>query len=278
MSTSSRNIHTVFATEDDLGAALAAEIAEQIEQSFARNERFILGCPGGRTPKSTYRALATEFRNRELDLSELIIAMMDDYLVRTDAGWAPVSSAAHNSCRRFAHEEIQAVFNAAVAPERQIPDEYVWLPDPADPAAYERQLADNGGIDFFILASGAGDGHVAFNPPGSARDSTTRIVQLAEQTRRDNLDTFPDFESIDAVPTHGVTVGIATIADQSKRGVMIAIGSHKQKAVRRLLDGTEYDPSWPATVFRCVPGGRLYTDAAAAGEPLRDPRQRSSGD
>lgn len=255
---------TVFADAAELGRSLGGEIVELVESAARNGDSFVLGCPGGRTPGSTYAAMAAEFARRDTDLSGLIIAMMDDYLERVGDEWHPIPADAHNSCRRFAHVDIQAVFNAGVSASHRIPDEHVWGPNPADPAEYDRRLTAHGGVDFFILATGAGDGHIAFNPPGSDEQSTTRVVELAEQTRRDNLATFPDFDGLDAVPTHGVTVGIATIATQSKRAAMIALGDGKQDAVRRLLDGDRYDPEWPATVYRTMPGVRLYADAAAA--------------
>ena len=254
----------VHADEAALGRAVAAEIADLMSAAAAADAPFLLGCPGGRTPASTYAALADEIADRGLDLSRVVIVMMDDYLQRDGDGWAHIPADAHNSCRRFAYEDIQAVLNRAVPAERALPRENVWFPDPADPAAYDGRIRSAGGIDFFILASGAGDGHVAFNPPGSSSDSRSRIVELAEQTRRDNLATFPDFPSIDAVPTHGVTVGIATIAELSKAATMLLVGADKQAAFERLTTGQGYDPAWPATVYRLVAGSALHADADAA--------------
>ncbi|MFV0374632.1 6-phosphogluconolactonase [Microbacterium sp.] len=255
-----------FADAASLGRELAADIADRIERAASDGEGFVLGCPGGRTPMSTYAALADEFAARGLDLTGLVIAMMDDYVQPAGDGWGHIPADAHNSCRRFAREEIQAVLNAGVAEGLRIPDENVWFPDPAEPAAYDERLRAAGGVDFFILASGAGDGHVAFNPPGSDLDSRTRVVELAEQTRRDNLATFPDYRGLDDVPGHGVTVGIRTIAEQSRAAAMILIGGDKQDAFARLRQGEGYDPDWPATVYRLVPGALLYADAAAVGD------------
>ncbi len=65
---------------------------------------------------------------------------------------------------RIAIPQILAPLEAAGGASPQL-----WYADPADPAAYDRRIAAAGGIDLFLLASGASDGHVAFNPPGSAR-------------------------------------------------------------------------------------------------------------
>ena len=246
-----------FATPAELGEALARDIADRLA---AKSGAFLLGCPGGRSPRPVYAAFARLAAVRGLDLSRLVLVMMDDYL---SPDMTAVPESAHFSCRRFARLEIQAVLNRDLPPDRRIPDSNLWFPDPAAPEAYDARISAAGGIDLFLLASGAGDGHVAFNPPGSARDSRTRIVALAEQTRRDNLATFPDFAALAEVPTHGVTVGIATIAD-ARASAMILWGPDKRHAFRRLAAAGRFDPSWPATVWLLCPEATLYTDAAAA--------------
>ncbi|MFC4223509.1 6-phosphogluconolactonase [Lysinibacter cavernae] len=253
----------VFDTDDDLGKHLAAQIADVMQEAEQAGAGFILGCPGGRTPRSTYANLACEIKERNLNLDRVVIAMMDDYVLADGDSWQHVPADVHYSCRRFAHVEIQAVLNEA-SESSSISDDRVWFPNPAAPAEYDQKLTAAGGIDFFLLASGAGDGHVAFNPPGSARDSRTRVVKLAEQTRIDNLKTFPEYGSLDDVPTHGVTVGIETIASLSKRAAMIAQGEGKRLAVARLSEATGYDPEWPATVYREIANAGLYVDRAAA--------------
>lgn len=246
----------IFETPEALGEAVAADILARLA---AGSGPFLLGCPGGRSPRPVYAAMARS----GADLARLVIVMMDDYLTDLGGVLTHVDSAAHYSCRRFATHEIQAVLNEGRPAGRQVVDGNIWLPDPADPAAYDGRIAAAGGIDFFLLASGAGDGHVAFNPVGAAAQSRTRIVALAEQTRRDNLRTFPDFAGLDAVPRHGVTVGIATIAAARASG-MVVWGPDKALAYRRLAAATGYDPSWPATVWAVCPDATLYADRAAA--------------
>ncbi|NUS57472.1 MAG: hypothetical protein HOV66_21840 [Streptomycetaceae bacterium] len=257
----------VFAGPADLGRALAEEIADGIAKAAAAGHRYVLGCPGGRSPKPVYDALAALAAERGLDLRHVVIAMMDEYVLPVGDGssgaFVDVDHTAHNSCHRFAADEIVGPLNAAAGEGRGIPAASVWFPDPADPAAYEARLAESG-IDLFILASGASDGHIAFNPPGAAADSISRVVALADTTREDNLGTFPDFASIDEVPRHGVTVGVATIVRHSRRAVMVVHGAHKREAVRRLAAAGGYDPAWPATLVVECREPDLYVDAAAA--------------
>lgn len=261
---------TVFASAGQLGQALAHRIAQDIEEAAAARRAYVLGCPGGRSPRATYLALAAEVRTRSLDLSRVVIAMMDDYVEQgADEGFVHVAADLPYSCRRFAHDEIAGPLTAAAGPGRGIRDEHVWFPDPAAPADYDHRLAAAGGIDLFLLATGATDGHVAFNPPHSPRQSTSRVVVLADSTRRDNLATFPmmraaDPTSLEQVPTHGVTVGIDTIARYSRGAVMIATGRDKQTAAGRLSTASSYQPDWPATVLSECPQPDLFLDTEAA--------------
>ncbi len=103
-----------------------------------------------------------------------------------------------------------------------------------------------------MLASGASDGHVAFNPPGSSRENRTRIIPLSEETRRDNLQTFPAFGTLEVVPTHGISVGIDTITS-AKESAMVVWGSGKRLTLTRMRSAERYEPEWPATVIHeCV--------------------------
>ncbi|HEX5543484.1 MAG TPA: 6-phosphogluconolactonase [Micromonospora sp.] len=253
---------TVFPNAVTLGHALAEEICKGIVAASADRRPYIIGCPGGRTGRSTYHALATLVREHALSLDHVIIAMMDDYVTDGAAGPTHVPDDAHYSCRKFARDDIVRPINAGA--NTGIPAANIWFPDPAQPADYDRRLQAAGGIDLFLLASGESDGHVAFNPPGSARDSRTRIIQLADSTRRDNLHTFPHFASLDEVPTAGVTVGISTIADLSRELVLIVTGQHKRDAFRRTTSATDYQPDWPATVVAAHHRGRILADADAA--------------
>jgi glucosamine-6-phosphate deaminase len=200
-----------FADAEDLGRTLAGEIV-------ATQPR-LLGCPGGRSLLTTYRHLP--------ELPETTMVMMDEYL--------PVPpTSAHFSCRGFAERELPRA--------REI-----WMPDPDDPPAYDDRIAAAGGIDLFLLASGASDGHVAMLGPGAPRDGRTSVVPLAESTRRDNLATFPEFDSLGEVPTQGISVGLGTIAD-ARALRMVIHGEDKRGAIERLLSYETFDPEWPASI------------------------------
>jgi glucosamine-6-phosphate deaminase len=258
---------TVFPDAASVGEALAAEIADGMAAAAAAGHRYLLGCPGGRSPQATYRALARQVTARRLDLSGVVLAMMDDYVVPAGGSYVPAPADAHYSCRNFAATTIAGPLSAAAGPGRGITADQVWFPDAADPARYDDRLRAAGGVNLFILASGESDGHVAFNPPGTPENARSRVVRLADSTRRDNLGTFPEFGDLRQVPHYGVTVGVATIAELSARVVLVADGPAKRQAIARLMAAPGYDPAWPATVAAICRDASVYADRAAAGLP-----------
>ena len=244
----------ILETADDVGRVAASIVADGIESANAEGRAFILGCPSGRSAQTT---------ERDLDLSRVVIALMDEYVVPDGESFRPVPRDQPHSCIGFGKREIVALLNRASRPGRRIPDANLWFPHADAPDEYDTRLEAAGGIDIFLLASGSSDGHVALNPVDAPEWTTTRVVALEETTRRDNLSTFPTFRGIDDVPGFGVTVGIRTIRELSKAVIMLALGEQKQEAVRRLGSADVYDPSWPATVLSECRQPHFFIDRAA---------------
>ena len=255
---------TVFPTDADLGAAAAQEIFEGIRDAEKMGRKYVLGCPGGRSPRSTYSALASLVSTSRQSINHLHIAMMDEYAVQLPNGeFRNVDERSHFSCRRFAFDEIRNVLNAGLETDLQLPYEQVHVPDAIRPEEYESQLRALG-VDCFLLASGASDGHVAFNGRGTSRTATTRVTTLSEETRRDNMHTFPEFNSLAEVPNFGVSVGPETIASVSKRAIMLLQGEYKRKAFQRISSAPNFDPNWPATIIAECQNPHIFVDSLAA--------------
>lgn len=241
-----------FETAAALGQSLARHLAE-----VAGRGPCLIGWPAGRTPGVVVDGLVELAGAGRLDLRHVVLVLMDEYL---DASGALVPEAAEYSCRGFVARQVVAPLNAALAPGRRLRE--VWHPEPSGPEAYDHRIADAGGIDVFVVASGSSDGHVALLGPGSDPAGRTSVVRLAETTRQDNLRTFPAFGDLSAVPTHGVSVGLGTISAARELAVVMH-GSEKRVALERLLTADAYDPSWPATIALEHPVARLWLDAAA---------------
>jgi glucosamine-6-phosphate deaminase len=242
----------VFPDSDALGDALAGEIVEDAERARREGRSYLLGCPAGRSLRSTYSALAERSAAQGADLSRLVIAMMDEYLVRAPRGHRLCREDAHYSCRGYGRREILDRINEGLPPHRRSPQENLWFPEPDDPMAYEERMRAAGGIDLFLVAAGASDGHVAFNPAGTGLGARTRVIRLSTATRRDNLETFPEFGSLDEVPEFGVGVGLGTIVELSRQVVLVMTGASKRAAVNRLRQCMDFTPDWPVSfIYRC---------------------------
>lgn len=251
---------------DDLAVGhYAAEIIfTELVRASSEGRPFVLGCPGGRTPRTTYNALAEMIKAGKQDISHAVIAMMDEFLQENgDGSFTNHGLDKHFSCTRFAKFEIFDVLNAAAPVGGEIPIENLRFPVAADPQGYEDFLQGIG-VDVFLMASGTTDGHVAFNPPGTAASERTRILRLADETRQDNLGTFPDFKDISEVPKFGVSVGPATMADASRIVIMELIGTHKHVAFKRIAAASGYESDWPATIVRGCKDYYILADKAAA--------------
>jgi glucosamine-6-phosphate deaminase len=252
----------VFETPEALGEDVAADILARIARASAGGRRFLLGCPTGRTPRPIFAAMAARLAAAPADLSHLTLVMMDEYLVPIRGALRYAPSEQPWSCHHFARVEIAQRLNASLQPAWRIGDEQVWFPDPDDPEQYDARITSEGGLDYFLLASGARDGHVAFNPPGSPRSSRSRVIELSDETRRDNLQTFPSFERIENVPRHGVSVGIETIV-ASRAATMVVLGSGKGLSLAQMLRANRYEPDWPATLIHECARGEILCDRAA---------------
>jgi glucosamine-6-phosphate deaminase len=168
------------------------------------------------------------------------------------SGYTLCDANAHYSCVRFIDEHLLRPLDAMLPPERRIRSENVLVPVPGWA----------GEIDLLLLGVGASDGHVGFNPPGSSLASETRVVELADSTRHDNLGTFPGFGGIDEVPRYGITIGLHTVVSAG-RVRLLAFGAEKTAALARLLGSAGFDPAWPATVVHACGDAAIVTDDAA---------------
>ena len=124
-------------------------------------------------------------------------------------------------------------------------------------ARYDR-LVTRARVGLQILGIG-GNGHLAFNEPGSSFESRTRVVRLTAATRADNARYF---DGPDQAPSHAITQGIATIG-QAVHLLVLAVGSSKSEAVRAALEGP-VTSAVPASALRPHPRVTVLLDPLAA--------------
>jgi glucosamine-6-phosphate deaminase len=231
------------------GARLAVLAADAIEKLLRANPRAVLGLATGSSPLAVYDELVARHRDGGLSFAQARAFMLDEYV--------GLSADHPERYRNVIEREIAGLVDfapGAVQGPDGLADDLV-----AASAAYERAIADAGGVDLQILGIGT-DGHVAFNEPGSSLASRTRIKTLTRQTRGDNARFFGD--DIDKVPTLCLTQGLGTIMS-ARHLVLIATGRGKAEAVHQLVEGP-VSALWPATVLQHHPHVTVLVDDAAA--------------
>ena len=112
--------------------------------------------------------------------------------------------------------------------------------------------------DIQLLGLGS-NGHIAFNEPNTPFGSETHVVDLTENTIKDNARLFAD---ISEVPKKAFTMGIKQIM-QAKQILILASGKNKADAVYKTVCG-KVTEEVPASVLQLHPNCILIADKEAA--------------
>ena len=209
----------------------------------------VLGLATGSTPIGAYKNLVEKYEQGDLDFSQVTTVNLDEYkgLPREN----------DQSYYYFMHVNLFDHVN--VKPEN------THLPDGTkedaneECARYEELIRSLGGQDLQLLGLGH-NGHIGFNEPGTPFTEETHIVELTEKTRSDNARFFDN--DINQVPTHAITMGIATIM-KAKKILLVASGANKADAVAAMVNGP-VDPACPASVLQNHADVVVVVDEAAA--------------
>lgn len=118
-------------------------------------------------------------------------------------------------------------------------------------------LLENYKQDVQVLGLGS-NGHIGFNEPNTPFDSVTHLVDLTENTIKDNSRLFA---SIDEVPRQALSMGIKNIMN-AKSILMVVSGKNKAEAVKGMVKG-EITPALPASVLQLHPFVTVICDKDA---------------
>jgi glucosamine-6-phosphate deaminase len=222
----------------------AREVADQI-----RNKPdSVLGFATGNTTEGVYRELVSLHREGQLDFGHVSSFVLDEYEGAFLGN--PASCAARMTAQLFGQVNMQK--------------NHIHLMDSTATdldrvsAEYEEQIRKCGGIDLQILGIGT-NGHIAFNEPGTAFHSITRVVNVGEQTRTARAGMF---SASGEVPRQGVTMGIKTIM-HARKILLLACGPDKAHILRKTLLG-RVDIEVPASVLQLHPQLTVILDTEAS--------------
>jgi len=209
---------------------LSSTVADIVEKQLKKQPLSKLVLPTGNTPLGLYDELV----KRKLDWSHAITFNLDEYLMNIDH---PYSYHSYMKKNLFDRTNIY-------------PDHCNFPYRPT--LSFEDKMYANSGIDLCILGIGT-NGHIAFNEPGSSFKSRTRVVDLTEQTIKDNA---KHFDSIDDVPKQAITMGLRTIME-SKKIILMANGKHKLNILNVAMNG-EVTEDVPASILQNHSNVKVY--------------------
>ena len=232
---------------------VSAEAAKVMLEVVKGSKTPVLGLATGSSPVGLYQEMIKDHQENGTSYKDILTFNLDEY--------CGIPKDHEQSYWTFMHENL---FNSLDCPEENI---HVPAGNEADEEKacvdYETELAKHV-VDVQVLGIGS-DGHIAFNEPGTPFDSVTHLMELTEQTRRDNARFFLDADGkpdINQVPTMAITQGLASIM-RAKKIIMIATGDNKAEAVYGMLKGPK-GVECPASILQDHPEVYVFLDKAAA--------------
>lgn len=224
---------------------VSAKAFEVMHELVASKPNAVLGLATGSSPIGLYENMIKDHKENGTSYANCQSFNLDEYV--------GIDRNHEQSYYTFMHENL---FNGI-----DIKEENVHLPygnTKEDCEAYEQSM-ENVTVDIQVLGIGS-NGHIGFNEPGTSFDEETHIVTLKEGTRKDNARFFEN--DINKVPTHAITMGIATIM-KAKKILLVATGANKADAVSAMVDGP-VSVDCPASVLQNHSDVVVIVDKAAA--------------
>ena len=188
---------------------MSKKVGVGIENQFEKNPTSVLGLATGSTPIGLYQYLS----NSKVDFSKTFSFNLDEYM---DLPFNHPQSYEH-----FMEENLFAYKKFRKS----------YFPSEKNYRNYDVMI-QRFPIDIQILGIGT-NGHIAFNEPGTSKDSLTHVVDLTENTIKDNSRFF---DSIEDVPKQAITMGIKSIMS-AKKIYLLANGKHKKEILEKSVYG-----------------------------------------
>ena len=164
------------------------EIAQVFIDEIKKNPRCVLGFATGSSPLGIYKNLIDANKKGEVSFKDVTSFNLDEYIGLTEDNDQSYRYYMNNNFFKYIDIDIK---------NTHVPCAFVKTNEEAE--KYDQMIESMGGIDVQLLGLGS-DGHIAFNEPGTAFDSLTHIVDLTEQTIKDNSRFFNRIEDVPKEP------------------------------------------------------------------------------
>jgi glucosamine-6-phosphate deaminase len=242
----------IHKTYDEISAWTAEYITKRIND-FKPTEKkpFVLGLATGSSPIGTYKKLIELNKSGAVSFKNVVTFNMDEYVGIPEDH--PESYHNFMNVNFFNHIDIDKknihILNGNSSDLNK------------ECESFEEKIKSFNGIELFLGGMGA-DGHLAFNVPGSALNSRTRLVNLNYDTIIANSRFFDN--DINKVPKQALTVGVQTVLD-SKEVVIIVNGYKKARALQKVVE-EGINHMWTLSALQSHSNGIIVCDEDATME------------
>lgn len=228
---------------DDMSAK-AYEVMKSVVTS--KNDA-ILGLATGSTPIGLYKCMIEDYKKGNVSYKNVKSVNLDEYIGQGVGDEQSYVEFMRNNL--FNHIDID--LNNTDLPCGKAENMQ------AECDRYNAKLASLS-VDVQVLGIGS-NGHIGFNEPNTPFGSVTHVVDLTENTIKDNARFF---NSIDEVPTQAISMGIKNVMN-AKSILLIASGANKADAIKATVEGPVTEKV-PASVLQLHPNCYIVVDKAAA--------------
>ena len=226
---------------------MSKKASEMIVEIVKNNPKAILGLATGSSPIGTYQNMIKDHNENGTSYKDVHTVNLDEYVGLT---------ADHD--QSYAYFMRKNLFDGLDINLKNTNLPCGSAKDLQAECDRYNALLDDYKQDVQVLGLGS-NGHIGFNEPNTPFDSVTHLVDLTENTIKDNSRLFA---SIDEVPRQALSMGIKNIM-QAKSIVMVVSGKNKAEAVRGMVKG-EITPALPASVLQLHPFVTIICDKDAA--------------
>jgi glucosamine-6-phosphate deaminase len=218
-----------------------SKIAERVVVSqIDKKPGSVICLPTGKTPLKMYKLLVKANKRGEVDFSKVTFFNLDEYF--------PIEVKDKKS---FSYYLFKNFFDKINVKKSNIHLLNGGVRDFRKVCRDYGSLIKKNPIDLVILGVGV-NGHIAFNEPGSLKNSRTRFVELTSGTKK-----------INKVDKNALTMGIATIM-KARNILLLASGKKKSVAVNYLVTGKP-NKKYPVSFLKSHKNFTVIIDNGAGG-------------
>lgn len=207
----------------------------------------VLGLATGTTPLGLYRNMIDDHKARGTSYAHVRTVNLDEY-----------QGLPKSHSQSYAYFMRENLFRYLDIEESNTFIENGMAQNEEEECARYNQLLSETPRHIQLLGLGS-NGHIAFNEPFTPFGSETHVVDLTENTIKDNARLFDD---ISEVPRKAFTMGIKQIM-QAKQILILASGANKADAVYQTVCGRVTE-AVPASVLQLHPNCIMIADKEAA--------------